>query len=184
MARDLATAAAIHEAARRWLVTYDPEGAATWLAAGPDADLVMDVVQNLTTFGLVDGEGDETAAQEGLAIVAASHRLNRAAALVKVATADMPPPARPAPHPGEAVVRLLGELQRDIYAETAAKALGIKLVVDPMLFGSVARAIRSSMRGGDPYRANGETCVDVITPMGPITITQGREPLRWTGGRF
>lgn len=178
MASDLATAAAIHEAARRWLVTYDSEGAATWLAAGPDADLVMDVVQNLATFGLADHEGDETAAQEGLAIVAASHRLNRAAALVKAATADMPPAARPAPHPGEAVARLLGELQRDIYAETAAKALGIKLVVDPLLFGSVTRAMNASPM----YRANGETCVDVITPMGPITIAQGQEPLRW--GRF
>lgn len=37
-------------------------------------------------------------------------------------------------------------------------------------------------RTPDRRRANGETCVDVITPMGPITIAQGQEPLRW--GRF
>lgn len=174
----------VHEAARRWLVTYDPEGAATWLAAGTDADLVMDVVQNLSTFGLADHEGDETAAKEGLDIVAASHRVHRAAALIRVATADKPA-TPPASHPGVAVVRLVGELLRDVYAASATPALGLKLVVDPMLFESVVRALSDRQRFGEPYRAGGELCVDIVTPQGPVTVAQGHPPhRRWRPERF
>lgn len=168
---DLSTPDEIHEAARRWLVTYDPEGAATWLSAGPDADLVMDVVQNLTTFGLADPEGDEEAAQEGLEIVAASHRLRLAGTPITRAQDDQ---ARRGLRDAYSMVRDgVRMLVESLYRETARKPEAILLRLPADLWRDVAVAARGHS-GGEVYRAGGEMCVDVMTPIGRVTCTEGR----------
>lgn len=85
---------------------------------------------------------------------------------------------------GGVIVRALDEAIRQIYTWSGRKPGGIKMLVDPDVFREAAASSATVRKGLPIYRANGEACVDLMTCIGPITLTEWTPPIHWRGGRF